>query len=132
MILRLKIIVTNIVWLTTMVWVFLSSDWLRENILAAPVIVMGLLLFNYLLWQDELRNIRSASKQVDNRATASKQHDAMIDAGLQQIRQQPQGSLTQALKNLSDEELIRLKTRLQDGTIDDAMLVDEIQKQKRS
>lgn len=111
-----------------MIWTFLYSDWLRQNILTAPIIVMGLLLFNYLLWRNEWR---SQTIQIDNRATASQQHDAAIDAGLQTIRNQQHAELTQALKNLSDEDLIQLKTRLQDGTIDDAMLIDEIQKQKR-
>ena len=135
LIFRLKLIVTNILWIIFAGWIFLYSDWLRQNIgaiVAVPIILSVLLVIQFALWRDEWRGIQWQLTRVDNRQESlHQQQNTELHDGLQQIRGK-QGALTQALKNLSDDELIRLKAGLEDGTIDDAMLYNEIEKQKRS
>lgn len=130
---RLKLILTHVVWVLIAGWMILYSDWLSGNMGALPFIVLGILTIQWAIWRDEWRGISWQLTHVDNRQSKLyEQQSAELREGLQQIHGDKNGTLTKALKNLSDDELVRLKAGLQNGTIDDAMLFDEIEKQKRS
>ena len=115
-----RFVVSQVIWLMTVAFLLLNLDWLRFA--SNPFLIIGLavgtaMLINLGIWFGE-GIARAFDDDIYENFAAKPETES--------VEKRKRERLDSVLRELSNDDLIELRRRLQDGTIDDELLYEQM------